>query len=69
MKIQSLILYGSATKLSKAHYRVTRRGSNRFPTPFYFVRAQVFNGDVDEALEKAKPLTDEVVLNTVPLYE
>lgn len=65
--MKSLILYGSATKLSKAHYRVTRHGSNRFPTPLYFVRAQVFNGDVEAALSKAKPLPGETVLNTVEL--
>lgn len=65
--MKSLILYGSTTKLSKGHFKVTKAGSNRFPTVPYFVRAQVFNGDIDQALDKAKPRSGEVVLNTVPV--
>lgn len=65
--MKSLILYGCSQKLSKGHFRVTRHGNNRFPTVPYFVRAQVFNGDVEAALEKAKPLPEETVLNTVQI--
>lgn len=65
--MRSLILYGSATKLSKGHFRVTKTGNRLFPTVAYFVRAKIFNGNIDEALDKAKPRAGEVVLNTVPI--
>lgn len=64
MKTQSLILYGSHVKCSNAHKLVTRiKGENIQPA--YYVRVRLFNGDMDEALRKAKPQVGETVLNTV----
>lgn len=67
--MKSLILYGSPTKLTNAHKPVTvgtvpPRGQPQIP---YFVRADTFNGDIDSALEHAKPMEGETVLNTVPV--
>lgn len=63
--MKSLIIYGSHTKLTNAHKPVIPQ------TPFavgqYFVRTESFNGDYPEALEKAKPMEGETVLNSVPL--
>lgn len=69
MKSKSLILYGSPTKLTNAHKPVTvgtvpPRGQ---PQPPYFVRAETFNGDIEVALDNAKPMEGEILLNTVPV--
>ena len=58
--MKSLIIYGSQTKLTNVHKLVT--GPKQ---PKYFVRVNQFNGDMTQALEKAKPMTGETVLNTV----
>jgi hypothetical protein len=60
--MKSLILYGSAFKLTNAHREVG--GMNNQPS--YYVRVKVFNGDVDAAMDAATPELNEVVLNTVP---
>lgn len=65
--MKSLILYGSQVKLTNAHKLVT--GNGGYKQPAYYVRADVFNGDHSEALDKAMPLVGEVVLNTVPISE
>ena len=67
-KVRSLILYGSPTKLSNAHKLVTvppqpPHGAKRQPD--YFVRVDTFNGSMDAALDAAKPMPGETVLNTV----
>jgi len=66
--MKSLILYGSRKKLTNAHkpVTVTREGQEIGRQPEYYVRADLFNGDIDEALDKAKPMEGELVLNTCP---
>ena len=61
----SLILYGSQVKLTNSHKLVT--GFNGQPD--YYVRVSHFNGSHKEALDKARPMPGEVVLNTVPIAE
>lgn len=59
---KSLILYGSEVKLSNAHKCVTNPQQ-----PSYYVRADLFHGDHGQALDKARPIFGECVLNTVPI--
>lgn len=64
--MKSLILYGSPHKLTKSHKLVTHQISSKLcPVPKYYVRAKVFHGDTLTALDKAKPLPGETILNTV----
>jgi hypothetical protein len=63
--MKSLILYGSPKKLTNAHKLVTVHTT--FKQPEYYVRADLFHGGIDAALEKAKPMTGETVLNTVEI--
>ena len=63
---KSLILYGSPIKLTNAHKLVTVTNTT-FKQPAYYVRADLFHGGIDAALEKAKPMTGETVLNTVEI--
>jgi len=63
--VRSLILYGSKVKLTNSHKLVTGWRNQ----PDYYVRVDTFNGDYPEALDKAKPMEGETVLNTVPLEE
>lgn len=66
--MKSAILYGSPLKLTKAHKPVHNHGDiggNRQPE--YFVRMDTVEGDVALAFDKAKPMTGETVLNTVPI--
>lgn len=60
--MKSAILYGSPTKLTNAHKKVS---GNKQPP--YFVRMDTINCDFESALSKATPLDGETVLNTVPL--
>jgi hypothetical protein len=63
--MKSLILYGSPIKLTNAHKLVTTNAT--FKQPAYYVRADLFHGGIDSALQKAKPMTGETVLNTVEI--
>lgn len=58
----SLILYGCEKKLTHAHKIVKT-------DPLYFVRADLFHGSCEQALEKADPKPGETVLNTVEIYD
>jgi hypothetical protein len=62
MIMRSAIFYGSPTKLSNVHKRVS--GQKQAD---YFVRMDTVSGDCVRALEKTKPLPGETVLNTVDL--
>lgn len=62
MVIKSIVLYGCHIKLSNAHKPV--HGTNQPP---YYVRMKEVQGDMAHALDKAKPLPGETVLNTVEL--
>lgn len=66
------ILYGSPVKLTNAHKPVHTRGNPKpphgaKPQPAYYVRMKIINDDIVGALNKAKPLHGETVLNTVEL--
>lgn len=61
--MKSLVLYGSTMPLTNAHIRVTPF----FQQSLYYVRVETFNGDMQEALQKAKPMLGETVLNTVEI--
>lgn len=69
--MKSLILYGSRVKLTNSHKPVTvpRDGQEIGQQPEYFVRAVVCNGDIDFALDHARPMVGECLLNTIPLAE
>lgn len=56
---KSVILYGSFEKLSNAHKLVA--GNKQVK---YFVRMDTFHGDQLEALNGAKPMDGETLLNT-----
>lgn len=60
--MKSIVLYGCHIKLSNAHKPV--HGTNQPP---YYVRMDTVEGDAVHALDKAKPLPGETVLNTVGL--
>ena len=62
MKTQSLILYGSTTKLTSSHRPVA---GDRIS---YFVRVEPSKLDYAKAFFRAKPKRGETILNTVP-YE
>ncbi len=74
--MKSLIVYSSPTQLSPLHRfvqstRIDEHGEVR-PLPAgehasFYVRAEVFEGDVSDALDAANPLKGETVLNTIPL--
>lgn len=51
-------------KLSNAHKCVTNAHQ-----PDYFVRSELFHGGVAVALDKAKPMAGECVINTQPICE
>lgn len=59
--MKSLILYSAQSKLSKRHHRL--------PYTNVFIRSEKFNGDISEALDAAKPMDGETVLNTIPQPE
>lgn len=61
--MKALILYGSYTRLTHSHKLVTHP-KNRVE---FYVRSELFDGGYPEALDKAKPLEGEIVLNTVPI--
>jgi hypothetical protein len=61
--MKSLILYGSQIKLTNAHKLVTGFTGQ----PDYFVRATVTTDDISTALDCARPMVGEVVLNTVSI--
>lgn len=63
MKQKSLILYGAEQPLTNSHKLVTGWRNQ----PEYYVRAETFNGDCREALDKSKPMEGETVLNTVDI--
>ena len=71
--MNSIILYGSMHKLTNAHKPVhskstggkLRRGG--FQQTPYYVRMKVVPFDMATALDKAKPMIGETVLNTIPL--
>lgn len=69
MKIRSLILYGSNTKLTNAHKLVTTQVNSPLLTdqPKYYVRAKASRYDYTVALQHAQPREGETVLNTVPI--
>ena len=56
--IKSLILYSAHIKLTQRHHRL--------PYTDVFVRSEKFDGDVSQALDAAKPMEGETVLNTIP---
>lgn len=63
--MQSLILFGSPTKLTNSHKLVTtQRGQ-----PEYYVRAQVVPIDFETALLKCGNhiMEGETILNTIPI--
>lgn len=61
--MKSAILYSTLTPdHQKAHYIQVHGGENRI-----FVRTEIFDGDIDKALSRAKPKEGEIVLNTIPL--
>ena len=65
-EMKSLIFYGSPRKLSNAHKPVTiTRPGTMYHQPEYYVRADLVDGDCESALDKAKPMEGETVLNTV----
>lgn len=59
--MKTLILYGSPTKLTKAHKLVSGRNQ-----PRYYVRMRTSKHDLTQALTDARPQIGETVLNTVP---
>lgn len=67
--MKTAILYGSSCKLTKAHKPVHNHGNppkGAQKQPPYFVRMKVLEcGDLLDALNKAKPMPGETVLNTV----
>ncbi len=70
--MRSAIFYGSPTKLTNAHKPVHHLSNPHPPNggkaqTEYYVRMDTFNGDCVGALEKAKPMDGETVLNTVDL--
>lgn len=67
----TIILYGSPTKLSNAHKPVRNHGipcNGGKQQPEYFVRMKCVGevGDL-EALDMARPMKGETVLNTIEL--
>ncbi len=62
--MKSLILYSSFND-SPGAYPLVINKSGVFTE--LFIRVEVFDGDIAEALDKAKPRQDEVVLNTIKL--
>lgn len=61
MKAQSVILYASLKQLTPQHQFVATNQGN-----VIFIRAVEFEGNFDDALDAAKPLEGESVLNSVP---
>jgi hypothetical protein len=63
----SLILYSSFVKLSEFHspVEVQLTAISHEPVMVY-VRAHLCFGDVLQALDVAKPMEGEIVLNTIP---
>ena len=61
MKTKSFILYGARLKLTNAHKLVSHPDQ-----PDYFVRMKASRHPFSEAIEHAKPMVGEVILNTVP---
>jgi len=58
---KSLILYSARNKLTRSHHRL--------PYTDVFVRSEKFDGDVAQALDSAKPMKGETVLNTIPAWD
>lgn len=64
MPNKSLILY-SSREFSKGCQIISAYDSGN-AIPIY-IRTEVFDGDIAEALDKAKPRAGETVLNTIPV--
>jgi hypothetical protein len=62
--MKSLIFYASPHKLTNAHKLVTVNKQ-----PEYYVRVDTFNGDCVQAMEKARCMDGETMLNTVNVEE
>lgn len=62
--MKSFIFYGSPVKHTHAHRLVTQP-----PQPEYFVRAETVDGDEAQALDRAKPMMGETVLNSVLCFQ
>ena len=58
IQLKSLILYSAHSKLTRRHHRL--------PYTDIFVRCEKFDGNISDALNAAKPLTGETVLNSIP---
>lgn len=58
--MKTFLLYSAATALTPDHYVVRAPGG-----ALTYVRAEVFNGEIDRALDAANPLDGETVLNSV----
>lgn len=59
----AIILYGSHTPLTVAHQQITLPG---YPHRSYYIRAErVSVRTLGEALDRARPIDGETVLNTV----
>ncbi len=63
--MQSVILY-SQEQPSPDHQQITIH-RDCGPARLLYVRAEQFDGEIDEALAAAKPRPSETVLNTVPM--
>ncbi len=75
--MKSLILYSCPRQLTPLHrfvqatrvdeggtVRPLQTGETRGST---YIRIEIFEGDIDDALDAAKPFEGETVLNTIPL--
>jgi hypothetical protein len=66
--MKSLIFYGSHEKLTRQHIQVSGRGTaGGYKQATYFIRVDTMDGDCVEALDNAKPMEGETVLNTVTI--
>lgn len=63
--MKTLIIYGSTVKLTPAHRLVFSSGA--LGQPQYWIRIIPTEGDIDIALENARPFPEETVLNVVAL--
>lgn len=59
--MKSAVFYAARTKLTRKHNQHGRQDNA------VYVRMEVVNQDYPEAIEKAKPMDGETVLNSIPL--
>lgn len=59
--MKSITIYYANKKLSPMH------DAHFYPGGMFFLRVEVTEGDVTEALDKAKPMEGEILLNTVAM--